>query len=735
MIRFLASIVALIALALLATGSNAIAASQDPLVELHPTGRAAGDQVGTSMALDGEWLVAGARGEDDAGTNVGAVHVWQRTPVGWVEHATLMPSDAPANAWFGNGVAIDGSTIVIGAPLAQGHRGAAYVFVWDGLAWTEQGKLSSPTPAPSDFFGWSVDVQDDRVLVGAIGDDSAGLNRGAAYVFDRTGATWSLTAELLADAAPVGASGGYGVALDVSRAVVGHPTPSGFGGNAPGQVMIFDESAGWAETALTSPSPFVGDNFGVAVAADPGIILVGASGTAASAGAAHLFATDGSGWVATDAFAPSSTAGARVGYAVDIAGTTIAIGGFGNNAAGLANAGGAWQFDRSGGAWAEAATHQGSVTGDYFGRSVAADGGAIAIGAPLRDLGVSNGGAVFAPDVDACDVETTVSGLPIIEVDEFIDDDGTVTPFRCSIREAIQIANNFGTTITVEVPAGNYTIDHGTIAVTGTVALKGTSSTAQDVIIDANLASGHFVVTGLADVRFEQLTLTGGSGMTGGAVLATDNASVTFFEMVFDNNHSPGHGGALAVNLNAEMTVDRSTLSNNSAALGGGAIDHSGAPLLLIANSTITGNVAGDIGTILTRGSGDIDIFNSTIVGNAAHKHAGIAPINGSSVTVTNSIVAANSANLGSHDCDAAVVSEGYNVLGHCSGIELMEDESVGIVAMTDLVEPLSWGNARTPTMRPVEGSPALSNGSGCLPFDQIGAVRTSSCDSGARER
>jgi hypothetical protein len=137
-----------------------------------------------------------------------------------VQAAKLVAGDGVANDRFGFSVAISGDTLVAGARHGDSFRGAAYVFTRTGTAWSEQAKLTAGDAVENGEFGISVDISGDTIVVGA---DSGDSSPGAAYVFVRSGATWSERAKLTASDGAADELFGSSVAIDGDTAVVGAP--------------------------------------------------------------------------------------------------------------------------------------------------------------------------------------------------------------------------------------------------------------------------------------------------------------------------------------------------------------------------------------------------------------------------------------------------------------------------------------------------------------------------------
>jgi hypothetical protein len=178
---------------------------------------AADDGFGSSVSISGESAVVGAPYDDvDANVNQGSAYVFTRSGVTWSQQAQLTAADGVDLERFGNSVAISGETAVVGADPLGGWIGSAYVFARSGVTWSEQAQLAA---ADGDFFGTSVAISADTVVVGA---ERANGEQGSAYVFTRSGTAWSqqkkLTAAVSTD--PQKCFGGS-VALSGETAVVG----------------------------------------------------------------------------------------------------------------------------------------------------------------------------------------------------------------------------------------------------------------------------------------------------------------------------------------------------------------------------------------------------------------------------------------------------------------------------------------------------------------------------------
>jgi hypothetical protein len=193
----------------------------------------ANDFFGFSVAISGNKAVAGAPGDDNgANINQGAAYVFTRSGTTWTFQQKLMAFDGESFDAFGFSVAIDGDTLVAGAPIDPTSpkiaQGVAYVFTLGVTGWTFQQKLAASDGEVKNRFGFSVAIDGDTLVAGAPFDDT-GTNedQGAAYVFARSGMTWGPPQQLTAPApeAEAHAEFGLSVAIDEDTLVAGAPIP------------------------------------------------------------------------------------------------------------------------------------------------------------------------------------------------------------------------------------------------------------------------------------------------------------------------------------------------------------------------------------------------------------------------------------------------------------------------------------------------------------------------------
>ena len=419
------------------------------------------DYFGASVAISGDTIVVGAYGEDSSSTGVnstpnesssgsGAAYVFVRSGSTWTQQAYLKASNTDSNDIFGISVAVSGDIIVVGASQEDSstkginttpderasESGAAYVFVRSSSTWSQQAYLKSDNNGATidGLFGASVAIFDDTIVVGAPAEDSSSTgvnstpdematNSGAAYVFVRSGSTWTQQAYLKASNTGSGDYFGYSVAISGDTVAVGaygedsstsgvSSTPDELASSS-GSAYIFSRSGTtWTQQAYLKASNIgAGDQFGWSVSVSENTLVVGANGEDSSttgvnsfsnenafeSGAAYVFVRSGITWN-QEAYLKASNTGAydNFGWSTSISGNTIAIGAYleDSNTNGInsthnenaLNSGAAYVFNRTGTTWSQQAYLKASNTGsdDSFGYSIAVSGNTLVVGAVLE---------------------------------------------------------------------------------------------------------------------------------------------------------------------------------------------------------------------------------------------------------------------------------------------------------------------------------------------------------------
>jgi hypothetical protein len=371
------------------------------------------------------------------------------------QQAYVKASNTGNSDAFGHSVSVSGDTVVVGANSEDSNAtgvngddsdnsasesGAAYVFVRSGTNWSQQAYLKASNADPGDYFGYSVAVSGDTVVVGAIWEDSNAIDgpgdnnafdAGAAYVFVRSGTNWSQQAYLKASNPDIYDDFGSCVAVSGDTVVVGAPyeassavgvngTQSDNSASGSGAAYVFVHSGtNWSQQAyLKASNTGAGDTFGESVTVSGDTVVVGANGEASNAtgvngdqtnnsaaysGAAYVFVRSGADWSQQAYLKASNTEeGDSFGSSVAVSGDTVVVGAFSedSNATGVngnqtnnsaSDSGAAYVFVRGGTNWSQQAYLKASNAGvsdvfpDYFGYSVAVSGDTIVVGAIGED--------------------------------------------------------------------------------------------------------------------------------------------------------------------------------------------------------------------------------------------------------------------------------------------------------------------------------------------------------------
>ncbi|MET0229984.1 MAG: hypothetical protein ABW186_03535 [Rhodanobacteraceae bacterium] len=262
--------------------------------KLTATGGTAGERFGIAASISGERIAVGA--DRDATSGGGAVYVFLRNGTAWTQEARLTPSDAAPHDAFGTSVALDGDTLLAGAPgkhrgsVGSYANGAAYVFVRGGGGWAQQAKLADAAGANGEMFGLSVDLAGGRAVIGA---PFAAADQGHAWLYTGSGSAWTQQAELSAAGGAPGDQFGWSVALGDDAVFVGAPFAGTLAGAACGGSYMFDTAQLAQSGTGAIEAPLLDDLSGWSIAASgtrwvssaPGHLV----GDIVHAGAAYWF--------------------------------------------------------------------------------------------------------------------------------------------------------------------------------------------------------------------------------------------------------------------------------------------------------------------------------------------------------------------------------------------------------------------------------------------------------------
>ncbi|ADQ91338.1 hypothetical protein BpV2_171 [Bathycoccus sp. RCC1105 virus BpV2] len=353
---------------------------------------AANDRFGESVAVSGDYAIAGARsdpGEEGAGN--GAAYIFVRNGTSLTRQARIVASDGASSDQFGYSVAIDGDYAIVGAPGdddAGSGSGSAYIFLRSGTSWAQQAKLTPGDGASSDNFGSSVSISGNYAIIGAYGDDSS---TGAAYIFLRSGTSWAQQVKLTASDAASNDQFGWGVSISGNYAVIGAPN------NNSAYIFLRDGASWGDEQIITASDVSAGDNFGNSVAIVGDYMIVGArygNSVVGDAGSAYVFKRSGTSWSEQSILKASDIVNSDYfGESVAIYGDYAIVGAPYKNS----YTGAVYIFNRTGTNWTQQAKIIASdgASSDFFGKSVAIYGDYVFSGSLGDDDGGTNSGAAY----------------------------------------------------------------------------------------------------------------------------------------------------------------------------------------------------------------------------------------------------------------------------------------------------------------------------------------------------
>jgi FG-GAP repeat len=365
-----------------------------------------GDEFGRAVAVQGNVAVVGAPNDTTAGFGTGAAYVFEKTTTGWQLQQKLLAYDASDHSFFGTSVAIDGDRIVVGAYGDQNagiFAGAAYVFVRAGTKWTHEAKLTGSENSVADSFGISVAIKGDRIVCGAFGNSDPNQSEvGSAYVFRRIAGLWLQEQELTASDGASNARFGLSVAMNEDSIVVGADGDSelGFFSGAV-YVFTFDGSNWIQQQKLHAQDARASASFGYHLAVDGDTLVVGAPqdevGTH-TLGAAYVFTRHSQGWLQDRKLVARDTnAFDGFGLRVAVSGNTIAVGSM--NDSDVAFAGGAAYVyklnGQSGWSLYEKLSASDVAKDDGFGCAVAVSNNTVLVGAFGKSDVALNAGAAY----------------------------------------------------------------------------------------------------------------------------------------------------------------------------------------------------------------------------------------------------------------------------------------------------------------------------------------------------
>jgi hypothetical protein len=555
------------------------------------------DNFGYSVSISGDYAVAGAYYDADRGDYAGSAFIFVRDDSSWTEQQKLLGADLTTGDQFGRSVSISGDYAIIGAQGGDdggSNAGAAYIYVRSGNTWTQQQKIVASDPMASAFFGQAVSISGDYAIIGAYGDANYS---GSAYIFVNNSGTWTQQQKL------VGGSRNYfgnSVSISGNYVIVGAERDDAAGSTSGSAYIFVNNSGTWSQQQkLVASDGAAVDRFGYSVSISGDYAIAGAyndNDAGDNSGSAYIFVNNSGTWTQQQKIVDSDgAAGDQFGCSVSMSGVIAMVGSLGNDSSGSAHI-----YIYSSGLWIQQQNLVASdaALGDQFGRSVSISGHYAIVGAPDDDGAGGNAyGAAYI----------YIPHNPRIHVDASGDDESSIglesNPFR-SIQAAINYAENGDTVL---VFPGTYVENinfNGKNIVVGSLILTSQdTSYISQTIIDGN-QSGSVVTINSSetiDAKLVGLTIANGSGN-----IFPDNGEL--------------YGGGLYIE-DASPIIDNCSIINNESVLGAGAfVYHSNAIFFecqFLGNSTFD-PFDGDQHSCIWNGWSGAQYYNCLVADNNA---------------------------------------------------------------------------------------------------------------------
>lgn len=340
-----------------------------------------GYSFGSSVAIDGNRIIVGA---PYTGWEEGAAYVYEQATDGSWSRILGRSGSLISAGYFGTSVAIDSDLAVMGSPFAD------EVHVYEkqsSTTWSET-NLTASNSTNKDLFGFSVSADPNMVVIGAPSNDELGSDSGAVYIFEKNAANVWVETILLASDGLAGDRFGWSVQVHQNKLIVGAKDNDNSGTDA-GAVYIFERNnqGGWNETKLLATDGLASDRFGYSVSIYGNRAIVGTNNTGASQGAVYLFdrVTEG---VWTETKFSADDAGASYGRSVSVFDNRFIVGAYqGDDSVNSRGFAYLYESDATG-VWSEEKLDlYTSPAHAYFGDAVAIGSNYLVVGAPGENPG------------------------------------------------------------------------------------------------------------------------------------------------------------------------------------------------------------------------------------------------------------------------------------------------------------------------------------------------------------
>lgn len=353
------------------------------------------DKFGGSVSISGNHVVVSSTYDDDKGSTSGSIYLYQFSSI-WGGEQKVVASDGAAGDFFGWSVGISGNHVVVGVRADDdkgSSSGSIYLYEYDGSIWGGEQKIVASDGAAGDQFGHSVSISGEHIVVGSRFDDDKGSSSGSIYLYKYDGSMWGGEQKIVASDGASGDQFGYSVSISSDHVVVG--------GLSSGAVYLYKydtSSITWGgEQKIMASDGTAGDRFGLSVGISDGHVVVGASGDGDNnslySGSVYVYKYDGSLWGGEQkVVASDGTAGDKFGYSVSMSGNNVVVGSTGDD-----NKGSIYIYTYDGTSWGgeQKIVASDGDTSDMFGCCVSMSGNQVVVASPDDDDNGLASGAVY----------------------------------------------------------------------------------------------------------------------------------------------------------------------------------------------------------------------------------------------------------------------------------------------------------------------------------------------------
>ncbi len=363
--------------------------------------------LGSNVAIDNDYMVFAAVHDDENGHSSGSVYIYHLENGIWGSEQKITASDGAAYDFFGCSVAIYNDYMVVGSHGDDDNgkfSGLVYIYHLEDGIWGGEQKITASDGAAEDRFGDSVVIDDNYMVVGSTGDDDNGGLSGSVYIYHLEAGIWGSEQKITASDGAASDDFGYSVAIDNNYMVVGSYRDDDKG-NASGSVYIYHLEAGiWgSEQKITASDGSASDSFGYSVAIDNNYMIVGSRNdddNGFDSGSVYIYHLETGIWGSEQKITASDGAlDDDFGFSVEINNVSIVVGAKGDEK----SSGSVYVYHLENEIWGseQKITASDGASGDYFGYGVGINNDSIVVGAEYDDYDGYSSGSAYVYSIDS----------------------------------------------------------------------------------------------------------------------------------------------------------------------------------------------------------------------------------------------------------------------------------------------------------------------------------------------